>query len=114
MVSSISVLNDCDLADIFLERLRFFLRLSTNEDDALLKMLFSAAVNYAEEKLAIKIGKNESGNYPDALMITIFRHVFFLYESRGISSGTSSGYASFETKEIQALYQPFILNNFNI
>ena len=77
MVSSISVLNDCDLADIFLERLRFFLRLSTNEDDALLKMLFSAAVNYAEEKLAIKIGKNESGNYPDALMITIFRHVFF-------------------------------------
>ena len=170
---NISTLNDYDLSQQYISKLHSFLRVSTNEDDDLIKLLFTSAVDYAEKKLSIVIGKKDfcmkthishtiilpkigfpvvssvkitennvlfeqkdyivkilnaelagfceifftvdGGKCSDALMMAIFSHVFFLYESRGIlQNSQQNGQSSFETVQVQNLYAPFIENNFNI
>ena len=56
---NISILNDYNLPQEYIDKLRAFLRLTTNEDDDLIKLLFSSAVDYAEKKLSIVIGKKD-------------------------------------------------------
>lgn len=56
---NISTLNDYNLPHEYIDKLRAFLRLTTNEDDDLIKLLFSSAVDYAEKKLSIVIGKKD-------------------------------------------------------
>lgn len=56
---NITTLNDYDLPSQYLEQLRSFLRISTTQDDEMLKMLFSSAVDYAQKMLKITIGKRD-------------------------------------------------------
>ena len=56
---NISTLNDYNLPQEYIDKLRAFLRLTTNEDDDLIKLFFSSAVDYAEKKLSIVIGKKD-------------------------------------------------------
>ena len=56
---NITTLNDYGLPSQYIEQLRSFLRISTNQDDEMLKMLFSSAVDYAQKMLKITIGKKD-------------------------------------------------------
>ena len=56
---NISTLNDYNIPQEYIDKLRAFLRLTTNEDDDLIKLFFSSAVDYAEKKLSIVIGKKD-------------------------------------------------------
>lgn len=174
MMLNFITLNDYNIAESFLKQLKSFLRISHNDDDEILKILFRSCVNFSYNKTEILIGKRdfqlslrlnynefnlfektkrpftvtaikvdninryftiqngiikidgenvnnqiveiffttENNFFPPELIITIFRHVFFLYENRGIISDNTN--CSFYNHEIEKLYQPFIQNNFNI
>ena len=56
---NISTVNDYDLPQQYISKLRGFLRVTHNDDDELIKLFFASAVDYAEKKLSIVIGKKD-------------------------------------------------------
>ncbi len=165
MNTNLTVVNDYSLLPIPLILAKSFLRVEHTNDDSLIAFFIQSAINYAENKLNIVVGKKDykytiygdgssivlpkfpissinsvtidgvggtfqrSGNcitilqghngkiveiiftcenihFGEAVQVAILRHVFFLYENRSVTEVNS--------KEIESIYRPLILNNYNI
>lgn len=73
MNGNLTVVNNYGVMPISLSIVKSFLRITSDEDDELIQMLLNSAINYAENKLGITIGKKDYeyflyGNNSDVLL----------------------------------------------
>jgi hypothetical protein len=165
MNGNLTVVNNYGIVPIPLSMAKSFLRITSDEDNELIQMLLNSAINYAENKFGITIGKKdyeysiygnnadiplprssivqvnsvavagkeadfefinnyvrikknhnhkpviinfmcENNAFGEALTVAILRHVFCLYENRSVGD--------VETKDVESIYRPLFLNNYNI
>ena len=164
MNNNLSTVNDYSILPIPLDVAKSFLRITGSDDDALITILLKSAINFAEQKFAITIGKKEyqyqiygancdislprsfttvtsvkvagvdaqyemvdnrvrvkqetnsrvveirficeNYHFGEAMTVAILRHTFFLYENRSN--------ITVDQNEIESIYQPLIMNNYNI
>ena len=59
MNNNLVVVNDYNITPIPLQTVKSFLRVTSTEDDNLIALLLKSAINYAENKLGIVIGRKE-------------------------------------------------------
>ena len=59
MNNNLVVVNDYNILPISLQTVKSFLRVTSTEDDSLILLLLKSAINYAENKLGIVIGRKE-------------------------------------------------------
>jgi hypothetical protein len=59
MNNNLVVVNDYNITPIPLQTVKSFLRVTSMEDDSLIALLLKSAINYAENKLGIVIGRKE-------------------------------------------------------
>lgn len=165
MNTALYVTNDYGLMPIPLDLVKSFLRVTLRDDDTLITTMIKSAVNYAENKLGIVIGKKDyecrfyadsqrftvpkpylssinfvkvgnveaqykhteniveiltpclekavqvnftcdNPHFGEAVQFAVMRHVFYLYENRGITDRNF--------REIESIYNTLIPNNYNI